>query len=69
MPMPPMSEPGCSTQYRTLGRCSTNLVRSAWKTMFMLPAMSIWPSNGRPTSCATWLRPPSAPMTYRARMR
>ena len=66
--MPPMSEPGCSTQYRTLGRCSTNRERSAWKTMFMLPARSISPSNGSPTSLATWLRPPSAPSTYFARM-
>ena len=36
--------------------------------MFMLPAMSIAPSNGSPTSRATALRPPSAPMTYFARI-
>ena len=30
--MPPTSAPGCSTQYRTLGRCSTRCERSAWKT-------------------------------------
>jgi hypothetical protein len=34
----------------------------------MLPPTPIWPRKGRPMSSATWLRPPSAPMTYRARM-
>src|SRR4051794_4870318 len=32
--------------------------------MFMLPATSICPSIGSPTSRATALRPPSAPITY-----
>ena len=36
--------------------------------MFIEPATSIWPSNGSPTSAATALRPPSAPITYFARM-
>jgi len=34
----------------------------------MLPARSISPSKGSPMSAATWLRPPSAPITYLARM-
>ena len=43
-PMPPMSEPGWSTQYRTLGRCATLALRSAENTMFIEPATSICPS-------------------------
>ena len=61
--MPPIVAPGWSTQYRTLGRWPTSSVRSAWKTMFMLPATSIWPAIGRPRSATTWLRPPSAAIT------
>ena len=62
--MPPTLEPGCSTQYRTLGRCSTRCVRSASSTMFIEPAQSMTPSDGRPMSCAICERPPSAPMRY-----
>ena len=43
-------------------------VRSASKTMLMLPATPIWPPIGSPASSATLLRPPSAPMRYLARM-
>jgi hypothetical protein len=34
-----------------------------WQTMFMDPAMSIWPSIGTPSCSAIDERPPSAPMT------
>lgn len=62
IPIPPTSAPGRMIQYRTLGRCSTYCVRSALKTMFMLPALPICPSIGRPSLSATMLRPPSAPI-------
>lgn len=67
-PMPPTFEPGCRTQYRTEGRWETYREMSALKVMFIDPAMSIAPSNGRPMSAATFERAPSAPIRYLARM-
>ncbi|SKZ90058.1 Uncharacterised protein [Mycobacteroides abscessus subsp. abscessus] len=42
---------------------------SAVKVMFIDPAMSIAPSNGRSMSAAICERAPSAPIKYLARMR
>ena len=66
--MPPTLEPGWITQYRTLGRVATWAEMSALKVMFIEPAMSIWPSNGRPRCSATSDRAPSAPIRYLARI-
>jgi hypothetical protein len=41
---------------------------SALNVMFMEPAMSIAPSNGRSMSAATFERAPSAPIRYLARI-
>ena len=66
--MPPTFEPGWITQYSTEGRCPTYAAMSALNVMFIEPAMSIAPSNGRPMSAATFERAPSAPIRYLARI-
>ena len=68
-PMPPTSEPGCSTQYRTLGRCSTRWTGRPRTRCSSSPHGPSAPSDGRPMSCGDLrLRPPSAPIRYFARI-
>ena len=63
-PTPSFSAPGCTIQYRTDGRYSTNRLRSASKMMCSAPPTAPGPSNGRSRSAATLLRAPSAPTRY-----